>query len=84
MRSLATGVLIGLVLLAIDARLPAQAGAWCAALPGGKDCGFDTFEQCMVSARSDNGHCYRNPAAPAASTKSAQPERKSKKQQQQQ
>ena len=82
MRSLATGALIGLALLAIDARSSVHAGAWCAALPGGKDCGFDTFEQCMVSARSDGGSCYRNPSAPATSTKNAQPQSKGKKQQQ--
>jgi hypothetical protein len=82
MRSLATAALISLALLAIDARLSVHAGAWCAALPGGKDCGFATFEQCMVSARSDGGTCYRNPSAPATNTESAQPQSKSKKKQQ--
>jgi Protein of unknown function (DUF3551) len=59
---------------ALDARTAATAGArppapWCANLggrDGGWDCGYQTFEQCMATARGLSSNCQPNPWALAA------------------
>jgi hypothetical protein len=71
-----------LALFAITAAVPALAHVggphpWCMIIQDQDDgwaCGFDTFEQCRVEARSGNtGFCAANPyyQAPATSTKPA-------------
>ena len=56
-----------MVLTAIDAR-PATAEVyrpWCVqyfgGLSGGTTCAFDSFEQCMETARGNGAYCYQNP-----------------------
>ena len=45
---------------------PAEAAAWCAYYtggrfgPGGTNCGFYSFEQCMANAWGNGGFCRQN------------------------
>jgi hypothetical protein len=72
--------------LALDAWGPALASPWCSTY-GGMSCGYDTFDQCMISIRGDGGFCIRNPMesetaappAPAVVEQSAPPARAEKK-----
>ncbi len=38
---------------------------WCVdgsgGMGGSTNCGFESYEQCMLTARGSNGRCYRNP-----------------------
>jgi hypothetical protein len=56
--------------LALDARGPAVASPWCSTY-GGMSCGYDTFDQCMVSIRGDGGSCVRNPMEAATAVQPA-------------
>jgi hypothetical protein len=54
---------LALALFALDARVPALASPWCSTY-GGMSCGYDTFEQCLVSIRGVGGSCIRNTMEP--------------------
>jgi hypothetical protein len=59
-------VLMSLVLaslFALDARGPTLASPWCSTY-GAISCGYDTFDQCMVSIRGVGGSCIRNTMEP--------------------
>ena len=75
---------IGLCMLAVMAA-PASAGGthpWCLIIQDMDDgwaCGFDTFEQCRVEARSGNtGFCAANPFYQAPATPSRPKKRRAK------
>ena len=68
--ALVIGVLIGSVALpsqnvanAESRRIP----RWCASMGGdfGFDCSYDTFAQCMETARGLGNYCLQNPRLPA-------------------
>ena len=68
--ALVIGVLIGSVALpsqnvanAESRRIP----RWCASMGGdfGFDCSYDTFAQCMETARGLGNYCLQNPRVPA-------------------
>lgn len=46
----------------IDTRANAQNYPWCEYLgtPGGRNCGFVSFDQCMETARGTGGDCRQN------------------------
>ena len=56
--------------LAFDARDPAVASPWCSTY-GGMSCGYDTFDQCIISIRGDGGACVRNPMETATAVQPA-------------
>ncbi len=66
MRSFLTSALaISTVYIFLIAVAPASAREypWCAAYAddhGGRNCGFDTFEQCMAALSGNGGYCERN------------------------
>jgi hypothetical protein len=77
MRRLALAVVTLAAASALDVpRGEARSGPWCVVIQdqnGGWACGFQTFEQCLVEARSGNtGFCAQNPAyqAPARPVRS--------------
>jgi Protein of unknown function (DUF3551) len=66
-RALALGLAaIAAATLAVAAASAATSHPWCLIIQDRDDgwaCGFDTFEQCRVEARSGNtGFCAQNPA----------------------
>lgn len=85
-------LLAGLALgLPLAAGFVMPAGAveypWCAnfADGAGANCGFTTYEQCMLTARGSGGYCaentfYESPAAAARSRHTARKPRPPKKQ----
>ena len=81
MRKLAIG------LFALTSAVPASASVggshpWCMVIQDQDDgwaCGFDTFEQCRVEARSGNtGFCAANPFYQAPATPSRPKKRRAK------
>lgn len=82
MRALTLSVMaIAAVVLAAGSASAATPHPWCLIIQDQDDgwaCGFDTFEQCRVEARSGNtGFCAQNPnyQAPAKPTKPAKRQR---------
>jgi hypothetical protein len=63
MRIVAFMCLIPVTLFALDARGPALASPWCSTY-GAISCGYDTYDQCMISIRGVGGSCMRNPMEP--------------------
>ncbi len=68
--ALVIGVMIGSV--ALPSQIVANAESrriprWCASMGGdfGFDCSYDTFAQCMETARGLGNYCLQNPRLPA-------------------
>lgn len=57
-------------LFALDARGPALASPWCSTY-GAISCGYDTFDQCIVSIRGIGGSCIRNTMEPEVAAQPA-------------
>ena len=68
--ALVAGVLIGSAVLPLQNVANAESHRvprWCASMGGdfGFDCSFDTFSQCMETARGLGNYCLQNPRLPA-------------------
>jgi ABC-type sugar transport system substrate-binding protein len=75
MRKLALGLLaIAAAMTAVLSAAGAKTYPWCVVIQDQDDgwaCGFDTFEQCRIEARSGNtGFCAPNPAYRAPEARS--------------
>jgi Protein of unknown function (DUF3551) len=62
MRILPSMLTIFVLTAGIDTRANAQNYPWCEYLgtPGGRNCGFVSFNQCMETARGTGGDCRQN------------------------
>lgn len=53
---------VPMLVLALAYAAPAAAAGWCLNdSRGGSNCGFRSFEQCMVNQAGVGGTCQRNP-----------------------